>query len=310
MKKQRAQKRIDVDLEGAWDPSTGMQWSKKYFLYPEVFRMRFDPDSIAKSPPLPVGVETVFKDVFGELANKKLKLALHPWFKRWCLFEFVPNPKQGQAGWHCVQIFHDIDSQKEGYLPADIDFEDKRAEDLRGRIGDYVPPNRKSLEFVKAHCDTHRSTVKEMFDFVISRREDKRKERASEHEAMLHDFHSYYFNHIRDMANIEEGSASKSMQCNQTSHDELDRRKWEREQAYIIEYEGVKHRVRRGSRHEQMVMDDIARKNQEKEAAQKKLIENSYVVEKELDRRNMLKQAKNLRLGITNTPKGHNGRTM
>ena len=308
--KKRASKRVDVDLEGAWDPSTGMHWRKKSFLFPEVFHLRFDPDAIAKSPPLPVGVECVFNDVFGELAkSKKLKIALHPWFKRWCLFEFVPDPKFGQAGWHCIQIFHKIDTQKEGYLPEDVNFEDKRAEELRGRIGDYAPPNRQSLEFVKAHCDTQRLSTDEIFKFVLSRREDARKDSECEHEAMLHDFHSYYWNYFRDLANIDEGCASKSMQCNQTSHEELDKRKWEREQSHIIEFEGVKHRVKSGSRHEQWLFDKMAAKKREEEEAQNKLIEHSYVVEKELDRKNMLQEAKRLRLGMSAT-KANNGRTM
>ena len=302
---------MDVDLEGAWDPDTGMQWCKKYFLYPEIFRLRFDPDAIAKSPPLPVGVECVFNDVFGELAkNGKLKIALHPWFKRWCLFEFVPDLKIGQAGWHCIQIFHDFDTQKNGYLPADLNYEDKRAEELRGRLGDYVPPNRRTLEWVKAHCDTQRTPYKEMYKFVVSRREDARKESECEDEAFLHDFHSYYFNHIRDMANIEEGCASKSMQCNQTSHDELDRRRWEREQSYIIEFEGVKHRVKKGSSHEDWIYARMGAKKQAEEDAQKKLIEHSFVVEEQLDKRNMLRDAKRLSLGMSNTQAGHNGKTM
>ncbi len=307
----RATKTVDVDLEGAWDPDTGMQWCKKYFLYPEVFRLRFDPDAIAKSPPLPVGVKCVFEDVFGELAkNGTLKIALHPWFKRWCLFEFVPNPKMGLAGWHCIQIFHDFDSQKEGYLPEDINFEDKRAEELRGQVGDYIPPNRQSIEFVKARCDTHRLTPDEIFNFVVSRRTDAKKENARVEGDFLHDFHSYYYNHIRDVANIEEGCASRSMQCNQTSLEELDKRKWERERSHIVEFEGVKHRVKKGSRHEQWLFDKIAARNQEKEDAQNKLIEHSYVVEKELDRRNMLQQAKRLRLGMPAAKPNHNGKTM
>ena len=307
----RATKAVDVDLDGAWDPDTGMQWSKKQFLYPEIFRLRFDPDSIAKSPPLPVGVECVFEDVFGELAkNGKLKVALHPWFKRWCLFEFVFDPQLGEPGWHCAQIFHDFDTQKEGYLPADLDYADKRAEELRGRLGDYAPPNRRTLEWVKKNCDTHRVSFDEMYKFVLSRREDARRESECEDEAFLHDFHSYHFNHIRDMANIEEGCASKSMQCNQTSHDELDQRKHEREQSYIVERNGVKHRVRPGSRHEQMIFDDIAAEKAEKEAAHKRLIEHSYVVEESLDRRSMASRAKRLRLGMSDAKTGVGGKRM
>lgn len=306
----RAEKRVDVDLTGAWDPSTGMQYAKKRLLYPEIFRLRFDPDSIAKSPPLPIGVETVAKEVFGELYSKKVKLALHPWFKRWCLWEYVPATKTAPEGWVCFQMFSKRGTQKEGYLPADLCHEDGRALDLRGRVGDYAPPDRRSLEWVKGHCDHHRQTVDQMMETVQARHKDQSRDREREHEAVLHDFHSYYFNYFRDLANVEEGCASKSMQCNQTSHEVLDRRKWEREQAYVIEFEGVKHRVRKGSRHEQMVMDDIAKKNQEKEDANKKLIEHSYIVEEELDRRNMLKKAQRLRLGLSDAKTGHNGRQM
>jgi len=307
----RATKPVDVGLEGAWDPDTGMQWCKKKFLYPEIFRLRFDPDAIAKSPPLPVGVECVFNDVFGELAkNGKLKIALHPWFKRWCLFEFVFDPQIGQPGWHCAQIFHDFDTQKDGYLPADLNYEDKRAEELRGRLGDYVPPNRRDLEWVKAHCDKQRVSPEEMYKFVLSRREDARRASECEDEAFLHDFHSHHFNLIRDMANIEEGCASKSMQCNQTSHDELDRRKWERERSHIIEFEGTKHRVKKGSRHEQWLFDKMAAKKQAAEEEHKKLIEHTYIVEQQLDKRAMLREANRLSLGMSDAKSGHNGKTM
>jgi hypothetical protein len=100
------------------------------------------------------------------------------------------------------------------------------------------------------------------------------------------------------------------MQCNQTSHEVLDRRKWERERSRIVEFEGVKHRVTTGSRHEQWLFDKMAAKNQEIVDAQKKLIEHSYVVEEELDRRAMMKKAQRLSLGISEGKTGHNGRTM
>jgi len=306
----RAEKHVDVDLTGAWDPSTGMQYAKKRFLYPEIFRLRFDPDSIAKSPPLPVGVESVAKEVFGEMYPGTVKLALHPWFKRWCLWEKVEGTKTAPAGWVCFQMFSKRDTQKDDYLPADLRFEDHRADDLRGRVGDYAPPDRQSLEWVKGHCDHHRRSVEEVMQTIQSRQTDKSRANASEHESMLHDFHSYYFNYFRDLANVEEGCASKSMQCNQASHDELDRRKWEREKSYIIEFEGTKHRVRKGSSHEQWLFGKMETKKQAEEEARKRLIDHSYIVEEQLDRRSMMNKAKRLSLGLSDSKAGHNGKMM
>ena len=307
----------NVDLTGAFDPSTGMPYQTKKIRWPEIFELRFDPEKIMMSPPLAVGVETVFKEVFpDETRGDKpvLKIALHPWFKRWCLWEHVPAEETDAGrfpeGWAFVQMFYKRGSIKPGYLPDDLNYEDKRCEDLRGQIGDYAPPDREWLEWTKGHCSFEKMPVEKMLEFLISEQVDNKRETESEHESMLHDFHSYYWNMFRDLANVEEGSASKSMQCNQTSLEELDRRKWEQERSHIVEFEGVKHRVKRGSRHEQWLFDKIAAKNNEKEEKQKKLIEHSYTVEKDLDRRNMLRKAKRLSLGMSDTKTGHNGRTM
>ena len=307
----------NVDLTGAFDPSTGLPYQVKKLRWPEIFEMRFDPEKIMMSPPLPVGVESVFKEVFPNLTRGDrpvLKIALHPWFKRWCLWEHVPASDSDcgmiPEGWAFVQMFHKRGTTKPGYLPADLSYADKRCDELRGEIGDYCPPDRDWLEWVKGHCSFEKMSPEKMAEFLILEQEDNKRETESEHESLLHDFHSYYWNMFRDLANVEEGSASKSMQCNQTSHEELDQRKWEREQAYIIEFNGVKHRVRKGSRHEQMVLDDMKKANQEKEDAQKKLIDHSYKVEEELDRRAMLSRAKRLSLGMSDAKKGHNGKTM
>ena len=155
-----AEKTVEFDPSGAWDPATGMRYQTKQIRFPEIFRLRFDPDGLAKSPPLPVGVESVAKEVFGELYPKRVKLALHPWFRRWCLFEHVDGTVNTPGGWACFQVFSKRGTQKDDYLPPDLQFDDHRADDLRGRVGDYAPPDRQSLEWVKGNCDLHRKSVR------------------------------------------------------------------------------------------------------------------------------------------------------
>lgn len=295
----RAEKSVEVDLTGAYDPATGMRYARKRFLFPEIFRLRFDPDEVAKSPPLPVGVESVAKEVFGEMYGKKVKLSLHPWFKRWCLFEKLEATKTLPAGWACFQVFSKRGTQQEGYLPADLAFDDHRADDLRGRVGDYTPPDRQSLEWVSGKCDTHKNTADEILATVQLQEKDAKRDRESEHESMLHDFHSYYFNYFRDTANIEEGCASRSMQCNQTSLDVLDQKEREAKKVYVIVRHGVRHRVTVGSRHEEMVLKEIADEEAAKVSAQESAIEHSYKVEEDLDRRALMKSAKHIYSGAS-----------
>lgn len=292
--------RSNVDLTGAFDPSTGMPYQIKKLRWPEIFEMRFDPEKIMMSPPLPVGVESVFKEVFPEYTqgdNPTLKIALHPWFKRWCLWEFVPAQETDAGripeGWAFVQMFQKRGTVKPGYLPEDLNYEDKRCEELRGQIGDYAPPDREWLEWTKGHCSFEKMPVEKMLEFLISEQEDQKRDTESEHESLLHDFHSYYWNYFRDLANIEEGSASKSMQCNQTSLDEIDQRV--RDKQRTIEHKGVKYVVRPGSRWEQKIMDEI-------EADKKAFWKHVDKVEAQKDRELMNRRARKTALGIAKTP--------
>jgi len=291
----------NVDLTGAFDPSTGLPYSVKKLRWPEIFEMRFDPEKIMMSPPLPVGVETVFKDVFpNETRGDKpiLKIALHPWFKRWCLWEYVPASETDcgmiPEGWAFTQMFYKRGTMKPGYLPADLNYEDKRCEELRGEIGDYCPPDRDWLEWVKGHCSFEKMSPEKMAEFLILEQEDNKRNTESEHESRLHDFHSYYWNLFRDLTNIEEGCASKSMQCNQTSIDEVNQRV--RDKMRTINHNGIKYVVRPGSRWEKRILDEI-------EGEKKAFWDHIDKVEAQKDRELMFKQAKRTSLGMQESGK-------
>ena len=54
----------------------------------------------------------------------------------------------------------------------------------------------------------------------------------------------------------------------------------------------------------------MAAKKQAEEEEQRKLIEHSYVIEEQLDRRLISEKAKRLTLGISEAKAGRNGKTM
>ena len=80
----------EINLTGAWDPNTGLQYQVRKVRWPELSRIGYDPDALNPSPPVPVGCESLMEDVFGDYAKSgRLKLAMHPWFRRWGIFYYL-----------------------------------------------------------------------------------------------------------------------------------------------------------------------------------------------------------------------------
>ena len=151
---------VDCDLEARWDANAKcMQFPVKLQRYPEIFRAAYDPDGLAKSPPIDPAWQQALEDCFGDVAkgeHRIIKLALHPWIQRWAVWELIRKPGHENT-WRPVMFF--CGEPRDGYLPTDLDNEGKKREELRGFIGDHIPPNRKDMEEYVGKWSRLRTTV-------------------------------------------------------------------------------------------------------------------------------------------------------
>tara|TARA_Y100000310_G_C20613356_1_gene779215 strand:- start:160 stop:1143 length:984 start_codon:yes stop_codon:yes gene_type:complete len=296
---------VDASLDGKHDPEDGMPYVTKVTRFPELFYFVYDPDQLAPSPAPPAEVQASFEDVFGssrKFREGKLKVALHPWFRRWCLFEKYDDPQYGEANWRLIQLFHDFDSKKDGYLPNDLKSEDGRYDNLAGDMGDYMLPHREWFGWIRDNCELARfddegwgmnedAVATNVTKSLIEAREKGQAEAMRVQSDFLEDFHDYNFNFFRDVANIEEGCISNSCQVNQTSHDVINARRdaKARKEAYTLP-SGVKVRVRPGGRFDALYAAEAARLKREQEQQITKLAN-------EAERRHLLRIAKEKTLG-------------
>lgn len=110
-----------------------------------------DPDEISSLGEPPAHAQAALEDVLGEWAKdedggERIKLRVHPHMRRWCLYEREYRPEIGANLWRCFYIFQ-TDPQP-GYLPPDMDGDLYMAH-FRGRVGDYVEPDRSHLEMIE-----------------------------------------------------------------------------------------------------------------------------------------------------------------
>ena len=126
-------------------------------MLPEQRRVRFpeiagwfDPHQITAREEPPIGVRTAAEEIFGEDIRWErerhekgrdtryppdphrkgwLKLALHPWFRRWCLFEWCIDHRDGKQYWKPLYVC--MEESRPKYLPKDLDHPDGRFDDLR-----------------------------------------------------------------------------------------------------------------------------------------------------------------------------------
>lgn len=208
-----AQRSLGALPDYEWDPSTnhdsntaGMQWAMRIRSFPEIFRDYYDPDILAPSPGPPPEVRAAFEDVFPEESKSgKLKIAMHPFMRRWALWERARVPDEGttENSFVCISLF--MEKPVEGEIPADLRTTDKRFLHLRGCIGEFRLPNRGDFEIIK-RFDRQRSTAEQMIGEHMEEVLEKRRTEARFHEAYSHDMHGYIFNAIHRKANQDAGS--------------------------------------------------------------------------------------------------------
>lgn len=110
-----------------------------------------DPDELANLAEPAPHVQTALEEVFGDFAldqegSPRIKCRVHPHFRRWCLYEREYRPEIGVELWRCFYIFQD--DPRKGYLPTDLDGDTYLAH-FRGRIGDYVEPDKSHFELLE-----------------------------------------------------------------------------------------------------------------------------------------------------------------
>lgn len=175
--------------------------------YPEIFETYHDPSELAPSPRPPDHVQAALEDVFGSVALGKdpvVKLAMHPWFRRWGLFERVGG--LGEGAWACFWL---CDGEVvSGVLPNDLNFSDCRFEELRGCIGDFRVPDKSDFERIIQKSDKTRSAASREQALTANTQEAER-DGTRMWQDKTRDLLDYNFLAITAAANREYGSGWK-----------------------------------------------------------------------------------------------------
>lgn len=143
---------IPLHLDFRYDfDELGRQQDALDRMFPEIFlREHFDPEALCGGYFLHPEIRAAAADTLPAFRDGRMKLAMHPWIKRLCLWEREGGAQgQGPENWHVKQIF--MGPARPGYLPADLDDFDHRQ--LRGLIGDFVQPDRAWFQWFREHAD-------------------------------------------------------------------------------------------------------------------------------------------------------------
>lgn len=198
-------------------PDTGMTWNEKRDHYGDLLLKRYyDPDLYRDERP-PPELQVALEEIFGEAAvSGKVKLRLHPWFRRWSLWERM-STSHGENVWNCFWICHE--KSRPDYLPPDLN--EQRFENLRGDMGDFKVPTRTDLQLVRELADTQYNPLVKRVKLATKWRDDVKKESDRVFEAFHHDMLHYMFRmayrdandgqkgivHLTDMATCKEAAA-------------------------------------------------------------------------------------------------------
>lgn len=205
--------------DGTYDP----RYTKREFrgLDPLVHRIRwpevyghFDPDALRSDESPPPEVQSQLEDVFGDLVRGKtpqVKLRLHPWFRRWALFE-----RDGVGDWHCFWVCGAGEGEI-GHLPADLYTPDKRYIDLAhgpAVMGSFRVPNKEDFAGVwafrgKRWDSKDEQSTAERMEAHLGWREKAVREHQSQMEQREADAMDYYGLDLYAMANQQRGSGQR-----------------------------------------------------------------------------------------------------
>lgn len=141
---------VDVENEGGHRDQPGVRKSLRMMRNGEAYGY-VDPDQLANLAEPPPHVTAAMEDVLGDWAkdldgNARIKCRVHPHMHRWALYEREYMPGIGEELWRCFYVFQT--EPKSGYLPVDMDGDLYKAH-YRGRIGDYVEPDRSHFELIE-----------------------------------------------------------------------------------------------------------------------------------------------------------------
>lgn len=173
--------------------------------YSEIFGW-FDPDELNSWSP-PPEVQAAFEDIFGDgVRSGKLKLALHPWWKVVCAFEFRWVEETKTNAWTPAMIF--CTQPEEGKIPSHLDASTGLYEGIRGRIGNFKMPTRADFEDFKPHCDRQYLSHKERLKLNLDLNYKQINEGRDQMRQFERDFCDYYF----ALASRDANRAAGSMQ--------------------------------------------------------------------------------------------------
>lgn len=257
-----AWKHVDFQPERQHEWEFGIQYRSLRERFPEMFRGRFDPERLRSDgyrPPS--GVESVCEEVFGDKWRRgrtlpgriELKIAMHPWFLRPCLWELEGSlDRKGDENWYCKQVFHRHagTEQDEDYLPADLDVFEKQ--ELRGFVGDFCQPTPEWIRWIKENCDreyTSRGVHEPRMDAVpqgcapgvgiFKKVIDPRDERFTEANRVMNDMVEDSLDYTwNDVTRKSQAHHSAGLIVPQTSLDVIERGR--REKMEQVEHESLK----------------------------------------------------------------------
>ncbi len=199
----------------------------------------FDPDALTHCTKPPPEMMAHAIDVFGEKISWDkldggevpdrgrigwLKLRLHPWMQRWCLFQWCPDYRDGTMCWRPTYIA--AKEAKDGVLPVDLDYTDGRFDDLRGKLGEYHAPNKQDF------ADYARVADREKYDSLYEHSRALMEDRHKAQQEMNRQFDDYERDQVEYYALLGHRDLNRALGAHQsglammpmTSLDELEKK--------------------------------------------------------------------------------------
>ena len=195
-----------IDETGGTREQPGLKQSVRMAAHKEAY-CYVDPDLLADLDSPPEHVQAAFEEVFGDRiedpdGRERLKLRVHPHFRRWCLYERALIPELGDSLWKVVWIAQD--EPVKGHLPEDLKGDIYKAH-FTGMLGDYKEPDKADFELVE-QFDKKKYGVNAVNELAGKLQETEEAALEEYEAARTEDFLDYYWNMAYDEANQEQGS--------------------------------------------------------------------------------------------------------
>jgi hypothetical protein len=173
--------------------------------FPELYRF-IDPDDLTQVTSLPPGMREQAEDIFGDWIRWErdgavrppdptkfgwLKLRIHPWYKRWVMFEWCPEHTDGgQVGWWPTFVFQE--EPIVGVVPQDLD--DPKFDNLRGKLGAFKVPTKEDFEsfYLAANRSLYKTSVAQLnaIEAPELKRKMEKEQQMRDYEQDLSEYHS------------------------------------------------------------------------------------------------------------------------